>query len=141
MSDDVSLMNRDDLLEFHKKESQKCRDIMKQKNHDYTGDHNDPFANFKACEQFGVCDTAVGILVRMLDKMKRLKTFAVQGELRVDNESFVDACRDIQNYAILLHGVFKDAEARRKIREGVMDEIDDPELKDQFKALSRDLGL
>ena len=46
----------------------------------------------------------------MLDKMKRLATFAHAGELKVENEGVRDACLDLLNYSILLAAYCKDKE-------------------------------
>lgn len=94
-------MNRDELLEFHQEKCEQAREIMKRKNADYTGDADSPFANFRACEQVGICSTEQGFLVRIMDKMKRMATFARKGVLKVKNEPVEDACIDILNYMIL----------------------------------------
>ena len=101
------------LLEFHKAFCQRAYDIMAVKNHDYAGATGDtPFANFQAVELLGIASTETGFLVRMLDKMKRLQTFAACGKLKVENEGAYDACLDIANYAILLAAYVKDKGAK-----------------------------
>jgi hypothetical protein len=85
-----------------------CLEIMKAKNADYTGG-GDPFANFKMIETLGI-PAELGILIRMMDKIQRVRSFAVNGELQVKNESVMDALEDIINYAILCAGVIKDRE-------------------------------
>lgn len=85
---------------------------MAVKNHDYAGaDGKTPFSNFQVVEQFGVCTTEQGFLVRMLDKMKRLTTYAQSGELKVPGEGAKDACLDILNYAILLAAYIEEKKA------------------------------
>ena len=91
------------LLQFHAKLTEECREIMAKKNHDYAGANGQtPFGNFQAPEQLGLCSTETGIVMRMLDKLKRLVTFCNAGELKVENEGASDACKDIVNYAIIL---------------------------------------
>jgi hypothetical protein len=55
-------------------------------------------------EALGV-PAAVGILLRMSDKMQRIRTFAERGELKVDGEGLEDACLDMINYSVLVYGV------------------------------------
>lgn len=96
-------MTTHQLLAFHKATTTKCRDIMRVKNHDYAGaSGTTPFANFEACEQLGICSTEVGFMVRILDKIMRIKTFAQSGALKVKDEPATAACDDCVNYFILL---------------------------------------
>jgi hypothetical protein len=83
---------------------------MSRKNHDYTSGSGDPYANFRTAEQLGV-HPAVGIMLRMGDKMQRIRTFAERGELKVDGEGLEDAVVDCINYAVLAYGLLlEDAE-------------------------------
>ncbi len=76
-------MNRDELLALHDQLCKEARTIMEAKNHDYAGPGDDAFSNFRACEQVGLCSARIGLLCRMLDKLKRLVTFAKTGELNL----------------------------------------------------------
>jgi len=97
-------MTRDELLDLHEDTCERCRGVMKRKNQDYAGEGGDsPFANFRTAEAVGV-DPAKGILMRMLDKMKRVQSFVERGDLKVKDEPVGDACDDLVNYAILLKG-------------------------------------
>jgi len=101
-------MTRDQLLDLHKDTCERCREVMKRKNRDYAGESGgDPFANFRTAEAFGV-DPAKGILIRMLDKMRRVQSFVERGDLNVKGEPVEDACDDLVNYAILLKGELSD---------------------------------
>ena len=102
-------MTREELLELHNEMCRRAKAIMVAKNHDYAGEGGaDPFANFRAVEQVGICSTEKGVLVRMMDKMKRLITFADCGRLVVENEGVEDACLDLMNYAIILEGIIEE---------------------------------
>lgn len=90
-------MNKKQYLDFHKKCAAQLVEITKRKNSDYTGASNDPFANFRS-------HGALGFHVRMHDKMSRIKTFIEKGFYKVKDESFLDTCLDLANYAILLSG-------------------------------------
>jgi len=95
-------MNREELFNHHKELCNRALEIMKAKNHDYAGKGGEkPFANFQRCEAFDVCSTEAGFLVRIIDKISRLSTFADSGQLKVKNESYQDAILDIINYMIL----------------------------------------
>jgi|SRR3990172_5226842 len=68
-----------------------------RKQADY-GSDGDPFANVRASEDFGVRPW-VGALVRLNDKVTRLKNFARTGTL--SNEGAVDSMLDISVYALI----------------------------------------
>jgi hypothetical protein len=95
-------MTTEGLLKLHKDTCENCREIMKQKNNDYTGGEKatDPFANFNAASVLGI-DPVQGLLLRVIDKIQRIRSFTNDKELKVSNESVEDACDDIVNYAIL----------------------------------------
>ena len=96
-------MNKPQYFQFAEQFFGKCLEISKAKNADYTGGAADPFANFKAVEILGIT-TEQGFLTRMMDKMKRIASFAEKGELQVKDESVTDTLRDLANYACLLAG-------------------------------------
>lgn len=89
-----------ELEDLHIRLTTGARQIMLRKNHDYGAD-GDPFANF---HRHG----ALGILVRMDDKLSRLATFARKGRLDVTEEPVEDAAIDLINYAVLLIGYLGD---------------------------------
>ena len=88
-----------DLLARHKLLCDKARLLMQDKNHDYA-DSSDPFSNFRS---FG----ALGILVRLSDKLARLRSYESKGELRVKSESLEDTVIDVINY-VVLYMVYKE---------------------------------
>lgn len=77
-----------------------CLEILKKKNHDYSGDRDELF-NFKLVEQLGILSTEKGILVRMVDKISRLSTL-LDKEAHVADESIQDTLDDLINYAVIL---------------------------------------
>jgi hypothetical protein len=95
-------MTTEELLKLHEETCNTCREIMKKKNSDYTGGKTskDPFANFNAASVLGI-DPVQGLLLRVIDKIQRIRSFTNDKELKVANESVEDACDDIVNYAIL----------------------------------------
>tara|TARA_R100000700_G_C3119711_1_gene109235 strand:+ start:324 stop:773 length:450 start_codon:yes stop_codon:yes gene_type:complete len=95
-------MTVEDLLELHEETCDKCRVIMQKKNSDYTGGKGatDPFANFNASKILDI-HPVQGLLLRVIDKIKRIYSFTNDSELSVPNETVEDACDDIVNYAIL----------------------------------------
>jgi len=82
---------------------------MRKKNSDYTGGENAPDAllNFKAASSFGL-HPVTGLLLRMQDKLMRLHSFASDGQLKVSDETVLDACEDLVNYSILCKALFVD---------------------------------
>ena len=97
---------REILFDLQDDTFRKCKDIIKAKNADYA-DTSDPYSNFRSAEIFGV-HPATGILLRVMDKIQRIKSFIEKNKLEVQGESFEDACDDIINYMVLIKGYIKD---------------------------------
>ena len=95
-------MNRDDLLKLHDETCAKTRAIMVAKNNDYSGGARAPdaLANFKSAHALEL-HPVTGLLLRMQDKMMRVKSFVADGALKVSGETVEDAFDDMVNYAIL----------------------------------------
>lgn len=100
-------MNSKEFIQFHKETVTRMNEIVTSKNHDYTGDNGDAFANFKVVEEMGICSTEQGFLTRMMDKMMRVNTFVQKGTLKVADEKVEDTLLDLANYAILMVGHIK----------------------------------
>jgi hypothetical protein len=95
-------MKREDLYLMHSALCNESLELMKKKNQDYaTG--SDPFRNFRT---FG----ELGILVRMSDKIARLRTFLERGQFSVQDESARDSILDLINYSVLLNGMLVERE-------------------------------
>jgi hypothetical protein len=94
----------DILLQKGESLMQEARELMLRKNHDYTSGSGDPYANFRTASSFGV-HPAVGIVIRVGDKLQRIRTFAERGGLAVGDEGVRDACLDVINYAVLVYGL------------------------------------
>jgi len=84
----------------------KVGEMHDRKQEDY-GSEADPFANVRASEEFGV-PAWVGALVRLNDKVTRLKAFARKGTLR--NESAKDSMLDIAVYALIAYILYEEEE-------------------------------
>ena len=93
-------MKRKELLQKHKKMTDKARSLMAIKNADY-GANSDPFRNFR---RHGLA----GINVRLSDKLARLDTFVEKGVLQVKDESVQDTLLDLINYAVLFAAYIED---------------------------------
>ena len=95
-------MTNKELLQLHDDTCNACKAIMKQKNSYYTGGKGatDVFANFNASKMLGI-HPVQGLLLRVIDKIQRIRSFTNDKELSVPNETVEDACDDIVNYAIL----------------------------------------
>ena len=107
-------MTIEDLLELHDQTCKSCRDIMLKKNNDYTGGKKatDIFANFNSSKILDI-HPVQGLLLRVIDKVQRIRSFTNDKELSVPNETVEDACDDIINYAILAKAML--IEERSKI--------------------------
>ena len=71
--------------------------IANKKRADYGSDEH-PFANVLQSEEFGI-PPWLGAVVRLNDKVTRIKSFCKNGSLR--NESLEDSLIDIANYALI----------------------------------------
>ena len=102
-------MNIKQLEKLHKDTSKKCLEIMLKKNSDYTGGEKseDIFANFRTSETLGV-NPVIGIMLRVMDKIQRIRSFTEDGQLKVQEESVDDACEDVVNYMILAKAMLKE---------------------------------
>ena len=111
-------MNTQQLLNLHDETCSKCKEIMKQKNSDYTGGKNatDVFANFNSSVILDI-HPVQGLLLRLIDKIQRIRSFTNDRQLQVSNESVEDACEDIVNYAILAKAML--IEERKKIEQNL----------------------
>ncbi len=111
-------MNTQQLLNLHDETCSKCKEIMKQKNSDYTGGKNatDVFANFNSSVILDI-HPVQGLLLRLIDKIQRIRSFTNDKQLQVSNESVEDACEDIVNYAILAKAML--IEERKKIEQNL----------------------
>src|SRR5690348_7069951 len=72
LAEERKMMTREDLRLLHENLCEEARDLMKQKNEDYATE-SDVFRNFR---MFGL----LGVLVRMSDKIARLRTYAERGK-------------------------------------------------------------
>lgn len=100
-------MTHDQLIALHQKICDECLEIMKAKNKDYTAGSSDCFANFRSSD-FLEIDPVVGILLRCLDKFKRILAFSKSGKLNVKSEPVDDSIRDVVNYMILIAGLIQE---------------------------------
>lgn len=97
-----SHMSRDEFLEAFKETTDAMYAVAVRKNHDYTGNDADPFANLDSVEKEGICQAETGILVRMTDKYKRIISLTKLGTQKVLDESIDDTLLDLANYCILM---------------------------------------
>jgi len=93
VSEDKANVKREALAALHIRLCDTARDLMAKKNHDYAH-RDDPFRNFR---MFG----SLGILVRLSDKIARLRSFEESGRFVVPDEKLEDTILDIINYAVL----------------------------------------
>lgn len=86
---------REDYIRDFTQVTKEMADLTARKNNDY-GSHTDPWSNFR---EFG----ELGILVRMSDKWKRIKTaLQEKREYQVADESVEDTIKDLAVYSIIL---------------------------------------
>ena len=96
---------------------------MERKNSDYCGGKTstDALANFKTATALGL-HPVTGLLLRMQDKLMRIKSFVNDGELRVTGETVEDACDDLVNYSILCKALLRELATMQLQRDRLTDE-------------------
>jgi len=106
-------MTKQEYFSFAEKFYAKSIEIIKAKNADYTGDNENPFANFENTGTCGGGTVEQGFLFRMTDKMMRISSFVKLDNLQVKDESVTDTLRDLANYACLLAGYIESNKVSR----------------------------
>lgn len=84
-------------------------DLHERKARDY-GTGEDPLANIRASEEFGV-PAWLGAVLRGNDKMKRLKAYAINGTLA--NEGVEDSLMDLAAYAMIALVLFRETKVEQ----------------------------
>ncbi len=93
-------MKKQQYFEFVEKLHTEMMTLVRAKNTDYTSGSDDALANFKVSEELGV-DPLVGLNIRLLDKIQRLKSYSVSGKLAVPEEGIADVYKDLIGYSWL----------------------------------------
>ena len=94
-------MTTEQFLEEFKLITQEMYATARKKNHDYTGNVDDPFKNFTMVELMGAATTEQGFFTRMTDKIMRIGGFIRSNKLLVLDEKIEDTLLDLAVYAIL----------------------------------------
>lgn len=102
-------MNREEFLANIEESYQKCIDIVKKKNHDYSKD-TDPFSNFRAIAYMLGRPADEVIMMFIVNKISRISNL-LHRENAVKDEGIEDSVLDCINYLAILkaykHGEVK----------------------------------
>jgi hypothetical protein len=101
-------MNQQDYMKFMRDTYQDLELLIESKNSDYTAGSDDAFANFRLCEEIGI-PALTGLIVRVLDKVQRIKAYAKAGKLEVPNEGVDDAFKDLIGYSFVALALLEEA--------------------------------
>ena len=93
-------MTQEEFLQRIKEIFDECYTIVERKNKDYSGE--DALSNFFKCEELGICDAEVGLLVRCGDKLSRIANIIKSKNQHVKDESVRDTILDLINYLAIL---------------------------------------
>lgn len=85
-------------------------DLHQEKSHDY-GFDGDFLSNLRATKDFGI-EPWVGVIIRMNDKITRLKALIKKGSLKC--ESVQDTLKDISCYGALAHILYEESQQEKK---------------------------
>lgn len=86
---------------------EEIRETHIKKSQDY-GDPSDALANIKVGAELVGIEPWRGCVIRMADKMQRIKAFCRDGSLA--NEGFEDALLDLASYAVIALVMFREEE-------------------------------
>lgn len=104
--------NKDVYMRLVNDKLEALKDTLKRKNADYTGGDESPFSNFEVTEKLGLSDAKTGVLIRMVDKIQRIRSFIKKGKLEVKNEGVEDAVMDVIGYSLVLLGMLEQDKTR-----------------------------
>ena len=99
-------VSRNELAVLHNELCSKAREIMQAKNRDYAHE-GDVFRNFRL---FG----GLGILVRLSDKLARLRSFEENQSFAVTDEKLIDTVLDTINYAVLYFAMKQEGRTQKE---------------------------
>jgi len=122
-------MTIEEIIKLLEETTNDLKNTLRRKSSDYTGGEGsqDPFANFRATKVLDI-DPVIGIMMRIMDKIQRVRSFVNDGELKVPNESVYDAFDDMIGYTILAKAMLKekrDAVTNQKIKGSLWRELED----------------
>lgn len=107
--------SKQDLFNLHDEICRDAKAIMLLKNQDYA--NGDTFGNLRMASAIGI-DPVLGILLRCMDKLARVRSFVESGSLVVKDESVRDSLVDIVNYAILAAGMIQERQLKGLLNVG-----------------------
>jgi len=103
-------MTKDEYLKLADETLAEVLMLVTKKNNDYTAGTADPFNNFRLATMEGVTPET-GLMIRVQDKMQRIRTYINSGSLLVTGEGYEDAIHDIIGYMLILKGLLVEKEA------------------------------
>lgn len=105
-------MNKQEYIKFAEETFTSIHQLIQKKNADYTGNSDDPFANFRMVEHLshGKVSTEQGVFTRLSDKFSRLGSLMGGGVAQ--NESIDDSLRDIIGYSILYLALLEEQKSK-----------------------------
>lgn len=111
-------MTTEELLKLHEELTAQARELMRRKNHDYSGTTK-TFANFERVAAMDICSVEQGFFVRLCDKFSRLITLTAEGKTMVKDESVRDTIIDMINYPIL-YLAWMEEQKEKKLTQQIM---------------------
>jgi hypothetical protein len=87
------------------------RQLHDCKNHDYAK-IDDPLSNLKLMALLDFLPAWKSVVVRLGDKFSRLVEFAKKETLKVKDESLLDTCLDLANYALLCAVLYEEGDLK-----------------------------
>jgi len=104
-------MKLKEVLEIKYNNFLKAYQVAINKGKDYSGEEDD-LANFKASAILGIAPEKA-IMVRIVDKLMRLKNIIDSGRINDKSETFSDTIIDLHNYLDLLYALMLEKEREK----------------------------
>lgn len=104
-------MTNEEYLRFIHDKLESIKSLIEKKNHDYTAGNSDALYNLRDAEDIGLSPMH-GLILRMGDKFKRLKTFTKTGSLAVVGEGASDAFSDLIGYSLMGLALLEETQAK-----------------------------
>lgn len=111
---------KEDLFKFMEEKTTKMVQVCKDKNNDYVGVNQSPFANFEHVGRFGG-SVEWGFFTRMTDKISRISSFISNVTLLVKDESVEDSLIDLANYCLLFAAYLRSKRDLKSFQETVVE--------------------
>jgi hypothetical protein len=131
-------MTNEEYMAFVDAVLESVKDMIGQKNRDYTSGSGDALFNLRDAANLGLTPMH-GLSLRMGDKFKRLQTFVKTGSLSVKSEGAEDVFKDLIGYSLMGLALLEE-EKTAKVIEEIIDGHHQPVSRRHKKSGTKESG-